>query len=71
MQLAAWERGIGSCLATLYEPEAARALLAIPPEFQVHVALSFGRPQDRSVMTSAPRSGGRRPAGSLVHWERW
>jgi len=71
MQLAAWERGIGSCLATLYEPEAARALLAIPPEFHVHVALSFGRPQDRSVMTSAPRSGGRQPAGSLVHWERW
>ena len=71
MQLAAWERGIGSCLATLYEPEAARALLAIPTEFHVHVALSFGRPQDPFVMISPPRPGGRRPPASLVHWERW
>jgi nitroreductase len=71
MQLAAWERGIGSCLATLYESEAARTLLALPPELHVNVALSFGRPQDPSVMTSAPRPGGRQPAGSLVHWERW
>src|SRR3989337_1778611 len=39
MQLAAWERGIGSCLATLYESEVARSLLAIPTEFPVHAAL--------------------------------
>ena len=32
MQLAAWEMGVGSCLATLFEPEQARTLLGFPPE---------------------------------------
>ncbi|NIM94289.1 MAG: nitroreductase, partial [Anaerolineales bacterium] len=32
MQLAAWELGIGSCPATIYEPEAARELLGFPAD---------------------------------------
>ena len=71
MQLAAWERGIGSCLATIYEPEKARRLLGVPDEVHLNVALSFGRPQDPTVLTSAPRTGGRRPLNDVVHWERW
>ncbi len=30
MQLAAWELGIGSCLASIYEPDKARQLLGFP-----------------------------------------
>ena len=31
MQLAAWELGVGSCPASIYETEKARGILAIPP----------------------------------------
>jgi len=71
MQLAAWERGIGSCLATLYQEDAARNLLGVPPSFHLHVALSFGRPLDPAALTAPPRSSGRRALTDVVHWERW
>jgi len=71
MQLAAWELGVGSCLATLIEPETARRLLAIPPDWHAHVALSFGYPADPSAMTAAPARGGRQPLDESLHFERW
>ena len=46
MQLAAWEHGIGSCLATIYELDEARDLLGFPPDWVAHVAMSFGYPAD-------------------------
>src|SRR5688572_32721001 len=48
MQLAAWELGIGSCLASIYEAEKGRAFLGVPPELHLNVALSFGYPAVRS-----------------------
>jgi len=71
MQLAAWEVGVGSCLATLYEPDVARELLAIPSDWQAHVAISFGFPADASRLTSAPARGGRRVLDETVYFERW
>lgn len=71
MQLAAWEMGIGSCLATIYQPEAARELLGFPPEYHLRIALSFGYPQDPSVLSAPPRKGGRKPLDEIVHWEKW
>lgn len=71
MQLAAWEMGIGSCLATIYQPEAARELLGFPAEYHLRIAISFGYPLDESVLYSAPRKGGRKPLEEVVHWEKW
>jgi nitroreductase len=71
MQLAAWEIGVGSCLATIYEPERARELLAVPPEFHVHVAISFGFPAAPSPAAAQPRAAGRRQLADVVHWEKW
>jgi nitroreductase len=71
MQLAAWELGIGSCLATIYEPERARSILGYPADLHLHVALSFGYPADPAVLAAPPRRGGRRAAGTVVHYERW
>lgn len=71
MQLAAWEMGIGSCLATIYQPEAARELLGFPPEYHLRIALSFGYPQDPSVLSAPPRKGGRKPLDEIIHWEKW
>src|SRR5258706_2790583 len=42
MQLAAWELGVGSVPASIYEPEKARAILGFPAEFHLRIALSFG-----------------------------
>ncbi|MEW6568550.1 MAG: nitroreductase family protein [Chloroflexota bacterium] len=71
MQLAAWEMGVGSCLATIYQPEAARALLGFADDLHLHVALSFGYPVDPTVLTRPPRAGGRRPSDQCFHFEHW
>ncbi len=71
MQLAAWEMGIGSCMATIYEPEQARQLLGFPEEYHIRAAISFGYPQDSDLITAPPKKGGREPFEDVVHWERW
>ena len=71
MQLAAWELGIASCIATIHETEAARALLGFPNEWHLRAALSFGYPADSAVLAAAPRAGGRRPPDEMFHHERW
>jgi nitroreductase len=71
MQLAAWELGVGSCLASIYDIDKARQLLGFPSELDLHIALSFGYPADQKVLTSAPKPGGRKPFADLVHWEKW
>jgi nitroreductase len=71
MQLAAWELGIGSCLATIYEPEKARQLLGFPEDLHVRIAISFGYPKEPQVLSKAPTRGGRRALDELVHWEKW
>ncbi len=71
MQLAAWDLGIGSCLATIYEPEAARELLGYPDDLHLHVAISFGYPRDPSELSAPPHPGGRRPLEEVVRYEVW
>jgi len=71
MQLAAWDLGIGSCLATIYQPEEARRLLGFPAEYLLHVAISFGYPEDSAVLVDPPRLGGRRLWDDTVHLEHW
>lgn len=71
MQLAAWELGVGSCLASIYEPEKARKILGFPAEWYVQIALSFGYPADESKLTAPPKKGGRRELEDIVHWEKW
>jgi nitroreductase len=71
MQLAAWELGIGSCLASIYEPERARQILAFPPEWHARIALSFGYPLEEEKLSAAPKKGGRREFDEVVHWDKW
>ena len=71
MQLVAWELGIGSCPASIYDFERARAILAFPPEWHLRLALSFGYPADEEKLSAAPKKGGRRSLEELVHWEKW
>jgi nitroreductase len=71
MQLAAWELGVGSCPASIYEPEKARQLLGFPADLHLRIALSFGYPADVATLTASPVKGGRRAFNEAVHWEKW
>lgn len=71
MQLAAWEMGIGSCLATIYDYEQARQILGFPEEMHLRIAISFGYPLDGSQISAPPKKGGRRIPGEVIHWEKW
>ena len=71
MQLAAWELGIGSCLATIYQPDTARGLLGFPEDYHIRIAISFGYPEDPAALTRAPHAGGRKPPEETIHWETW
>ncbi len=71
MQLAAWELGVGSCLASIYEPEKARELLGFPADWHLRIAISFGYPLKAEKLTDPPKKGGRAAFDEVVHWEKW
>jgi len=72
MQLAAWEIGIGSCPATIYQPDKARELLGFPEDLHIYLALSFGYPLDKTAITRMPRGKkGRKNFDEVVHFDRW
>ena len=71
MMLVAWELGIGSVPATVYDHDLAQRLLGLPPGQRCDFLLSFGYPADASVLSAPNRAGGRQPLDSLVHEERW
>jgi nitroreductase len=66
MMLAAWELGIGSAHAAVYDTGLARELLGYPEGWRCEYLLSFGYPA-RMPTTK----GGRKPLDELVHRERW
>jgi nitroreductase len=71
MQLLAWELGVGSCMASIYEMEKAREILGFPREWHLRISLSFGYPLDEERLTAPPKKGGRRSLDEMVHWDRW
>lgn len=71
MQLAAWELGIGSCPASIYDADQARRLLGFPTDLHLRIALSFGYPELSETLTRPPKTGGRHPLADIVHWDRW
>jgi nitroreductase len=71
MVLAAWELGIGSVPATVYEHDLARKLLGYPDDQHCEYILSFGYPFDASDLTRPPKAGGRRGLDEVVRDGRW
>jgi nitroreductase len=71
MQLAAWELGIGSCIASMWEPLKAKTILGVPTDQNFDVAISFGYPPPSSEQSHAPKPHGRKPFDEVVFWERW
>jgi nitroreductase len=71
MMLVAWELGIGSVPATVYDEALARSLLGYPDDQYCEYLLSFGYPADPTDLLNPPKAGGRATLGDLVHEERW
>lgn len=71
MMLVAWELGIGSCPATVYEQALVKAQLGLPDGMWCEYILSFGYPKDPERLTAPNRPGGRRPLDEVVFKERW
>ena len=71
MVLAAWELGIGSVPATVYEYDLTRRLLGYPADQYCEYLLSFGYPADPTDLTRPPKAGGRRDLDEMVRQEHW
>ncbi len=71
MQLAAWELGVGSVPASLYDFDLTRKILQYPNEWHLRIALSFGYPLDEEKLFAPPKKGGRTNLEEVVHWEKW
>ena len=71
MMLVAWELGIGSVPATVYEHDLARELLGYPEDHHCEYLLSFGHPADPADLDRPNRAGGRSALSDLLHDERW
>ena len=71
MMLAAWELGIGSVPATVYEQDLARRLLGYPEDRHCEYLISFGYPADPDALRRPNKAGGRQALSDIVHDERW
>jgi nitroreductase len=71
MMLAAWELGIGSVPATVYEQDRARRLLGYPDDHHCEYLISFGYPADPDTLDRPNKAGGRQALADIVHDERW
>jgi len=69
LQLAGWERGIGSCLGSFADGEDARRLLGYPADLELLISISFGFPVSQTA--PPPKKGGRRTLDEVAHWEKW
>jgi nitroreductase len=71
MVLAAWEMGIGSVPATVYDHALAARLLGLPGDRRCDFLLSFGYPKDPEKLTAPPKKGGRKSLDEIVREDRW
>ena len=71
MVLVAWELGIGSVPATVYQHEVVQKVLRLPTGHHCEYILSFGYPSDPSVFSRPKQAGGRRNLADVRHEEVW
>jgi nitroreductase len=71
LMLAAWEKGLGSCHATIEDGAAIRDLLGLPAGWTCDLVISLGYPADRSILSASPRTDGRKPLDEVLRLERW
>ena len=68
LQLAAWDLGIGSCIAYFGEETKLKGLLGIPEDLRVEIGISFGYSAEQP---HAPRKSGRKSLKTILKRENW
>ncbi len=77
LMLAAWSLGVASCPASLHQEAAARKVLGLPdgPVVATAIALGYPHPRGRGLIERLAlgvlTGRGRKPLGTLVHWDRY
>jgi nitroreductase len=71
MMLAAWNDGIGSCLASMHREDDCKAVLGVPQELRLQHIISFGYPLPGDQSIPAVRKRSRKPLDEIVMQERW
>jgi nitroreductase len=72
IQLAAWDRGIGSCIAWMHRADQAKAALGVPSDHTCDIVLSLGYPTPEELKRPlAPAGQGRKPFDDVVRWEHY
>lgn len=69
MFLAAWNEGVGSCIASMHREQDAKRVLGVPDEYAINQVISFGFPT--SEYLHPPKKGGRNELEAMLHHERW
>jgi len=78
MLLAAWNDGVGSCIASMHREQDAKKILGIPAHLKLQQAIAFGYPQPDVTPTIEGKplkdvlaKLGREPLDEIVHREKW
>jgi nitroreductase len=71
MMLAAWNDGIGSCLASMHREDDCKAVLGVPHELRLQHIISFGYPLSGDQSIPAVGKRPRKPLDEIVINERW
>jgi len=71
MQLRAWDLGVGSCIASMYDQDKARSILGIPADQFFRIAISFGYPLPGEQRPPGLVPSGRKPLADVVRWEQF
>ena len=71
MMLAAWNEGIGSCIASIHHEDDGKAVLGVPGELRLQHIISFGYPLPGKQSISAAPKRARKPLDEIVMKERW
>jgi nitroreductase len=71
MMLAAWNDGLGSCIASMHREDECKAMLGVPHELRLQHIISFGYPLPAGQTIPAARKRRRKPLDEIVMQERW
>ena len=71
MMLAAWNDGLGSCIASMHREDDCKTVLGVPRELRLQHILSFGYPLPVDHSLPAVPKRRRKPLDEIVLRDRW
>ncbi len=71
MMLAAWNDGVGSCIASMHHEDDCKAVLGVPKELRLQHIISFGYPLPGDQSIPGVQKRRRKPLDEIVMQERW